>query len=376
MMMRSNSWDVIIVGGGLAGLASALHLSRSKLKLLLIEKEEYPHHKVCGEYVSNEILSYLNSLEIDPLENGAKRIDKFIISNRAGDELKTELPLGGFGISRYTLDHLMYKKLKERMNVFHDSVTSISYSNDNFQVITNNKSCYTAKVVVGAFGKRSNLDKFMQREFIETPSPWLAVKSHYTYEFPDDTVALHNFDGGYCGLSKTETNAVNACYLTTYDSFKRFGNIPDFENNVLTKNKHLDHFFSNSIPLFEKPLSISQVSFNQKQPIKDHVFMIGDSAGLIHPLCGNGMAMAIHSAKIFSEICINHFNSEKLNRSAMEEEYVNRWNATFSKRLKAGRVIQNLLLRPMASSVGFSIAKMFPSIVPRVIKQTHGDPVL
>jgi len=48
--------DVLIIGGGLAGLTSAIHLSKSGLKVSLIEKNEFPKHKVCGEYISNEVL--------------------------------------------------------------------------------------------------------------------------------------------------------------------------------------------------------------------------------------------------------------------------------------------------------------------------------
>jgi hypothetical protein len=54
--------------------------------------------------------------------------------------------------------------------------------------------------------------------------------------------------------------------------------------------------FKNAVIQFEKPLTISQVSFEEKK-CENHIIMIGD-AGLIHPLCGNGMAMAIHSAKL------------------------------------------------------------------------------
>jgi flavin-dependent dehydrogenase len=45
---RTTTFDVIIVGGGLAGLTSAIHLSKLKKKVLLIEKNTYPKHKVCG----------------------------------------------------------------------------------------------------------------------------------------------------------------------------------------------------------------------------------------------------------------------------------------------------------------------------------------
>lgn len=374
-MLKNEIWDLIIIGGGLAGLTCALDLSKSKLKVLLIEKQKYPHHKVCGEYVSNEILPYIKSLGIDPMKHGAKSITKFEISNRNSRKISTDLPLGGFGISRFTLDNLFYQEIKEKIEVIFETVNKIDFIEEGFSVSTNNKE-FLAKYVVGAFGKRSNLDAVMQRGFMQKSSPWLAVKAHYHYHFPEDTVALHNFEGGYCGLSKTETNAVNACYLTTYRSFKRFGNIPDFQNNVLTKNKYLDHFFQHAEPIFDKPLTISQVSFDQKQPVEQHIFMIGDSAGLIHPLCGNGMAMAIHSAKIFAETFSKHFNSITENRIEMEQEYSLKWNQTFSSRLQTGRAIQQLLLRPVATTVGFSIARMFPDLVPKIIRKTHGTPVV
>ena len=109
-MKITTTFDVIIVGGGLAGLTSAIHLSSRKKRVLLIEKNEYPKHKVCGEYISNEVLPYLNSLGINPISEGAKQITKVHISTTKSNLIKGELPLGGFGMSRYFLDNLLVKK--------------------------------------------------------------------------------------------------------------------------------------------------------------------------------------------------------------------------------------------------------------------------
>jgi len=372
-MASLQKYDVLIIGGGLAGLCCALHLSFHNVKILLIEKDTYPHHKVCGEYVSNEVLSYLNSLGINPMSLGAKCITDFEISNKKGSLLKAKLPLGGFGLSRYAFDNILYKAIKEKVDVIFDTVESVAFENNHFSVSTLSKQQYSANFVVGAFGKRSNVDIFMKRSFIQKPSSWLAVKAHYTFDFSDTTVALHNFNGGYCGLSKTETNAVNACYLTTHKSFKRFGNISEFQKKVLSENPYLKHFFKEAQPLFKKPLTISQISFEQKQAVEDHIFMLGDSAGLIHPLCGNGMAMAIHSAKLFSEVFLKAFSKEEVNRNQMELEYTRVWKETFSKRIQIGRSIQKVLLHPAATTVGFSIAKQFPSIISSLIRKTHGN---
>ena len=94
---------MIIVGGGLAGLVSALHLSQKGLEVLLIEKNAYPKHKVCGEYISNEVLPYLQSMGFDPFKFGAKNITDFTLSTPGSRSISTKLPLGGFSISRYCI---------------------------------------------------------------------------------------------------------------------------------------------------------------------------------------------------------------------------------------------------------------------------------
>ena len=369
--MQNTIYDVLIIGGGLAGLTAAIALSKKNVNVILIEKQAYPHHKVCGEYVSNEILSYLNSLEIFPEKLGAKTIQKLTISQKNGKTIQTNLPLGGFGISRYTLDFALYIEAKKRLPIIKNTVVEVVYKNDVFTVITQDKKHFSATYVIGSYGKRSNLDKTLQRTFIDKKSPWLGIKAHYTYEFEEDVVALHNFDGGYCGLSKIENNAVNACYLTTYQSFKKIGDITKFQETVMSENPHLQHFFKNAVMIFDKPLSISQISFQEKKAIHNHIFMLGDSAGLIHPLCGNGMAMAVHSAKLFCDIYLS--NSANLNREVLEKKYLTSWKKTFSRRLQYGRYMQKVLLHPVLSGGAYAIARHIPAILPYIVKQTHGE---
>ncbi len=375
-MAVTPKFEVVIIGGGLAGLTTALHLSENGCQVCLIEKYPYPHHKVCGEYVSNEVLPYLNLMGIDPFKLGAKKISKFQITDTTGNPIKASLPLGGFGISRYAFDNLLYETLINKAQVIFDTVEKVIFEADSFKITTQQKTSFRADYVVGAFGKRSNLDSFLKRKFMDKPSPWLAVKAHYKYEFPDDTVALHNFEGGYCGLSKTETNAVNACYLTTFKSFKKFGDIQVFQQKVLSKNPFLKTFFKEAEPLFPKPLTIGQVSFDEKNPVENHIFMVGDSAGLIHPLCGNGMAMGIHGAKIFSELFLESIQNKLQHRLQLEAAYTELWHRTFSKRLKTGKLVQNILMNPIAEKIGFSIAKHVPSLLPTLIKKTHGNQFL
>jgi len=372
--MKTNS-EVVIIGGGLAGLASALHLSQKGLSVTLIEKSGYPRHKVCGEYVSNEILPYLHWLNADISKLQPVTINKFEFTTRKGKTASANLPLGGFGVSRYQLDNFLYQKaVTNGCTIVKEMVTDVSFDNDLFTITTTHQ-VLSAKIVLGAFGKRSNIDQVLSRDFFVKKSPWLAVKAHYQGNFANDLVALHNFEGGYCGVSKVENNIINICYLADYATFKQYKNIEEYQRNVLYKNKHLKAVFENSTLLFDKPITISQISFDKKQPVENHILMIGDTAGLIHPLCGNGMAMAIHSAKIAAELVLDFYSEKIKSRDDLEKSYTKQWKKHFGKRLFMGRILAKVLRNKTITNTLVAITVTLPALLPAIIKQTHGKPI-
>lgn len=368
--------EVLIIGGGLAGLTAAIHLSKIGLQVTVIEKNEFPKHKVCGEYISNEVLPYFNWLDLNIADLNPTNITKLEFSTASGKTIKSVLPLGGFGISRFALDEYLYKKaLENGCKILQDNVEDIAFETNQFIVTTANENILKSEIVIGAFGKRSTIDQKLNRDFIQKKSYWLAVKAHYSGDFPNDSVGLHNFKGGYCGVSKVEKDAINICYLADYETFKQFKNIDEYQNSVVSKNPHLKVIFEKSSLLFEKPLTISQISFEKKQAVENHILMIGDTAGLIHPLCGNGMAMAIHSAKIASELVEKYYTDEIKSRTELEEKYIERWNFNFKKRLKMGQLLSNLLQKQKLSAVLMRILIIFPFLLSKIIKKTHGTPI-
>jgi flavin-dependent dehydrogenase len=372
--MKNN--EVLIIGGGLAGLTAAIHLSKIGLQVTVIEKNEFPKHKVCGEYISNEVLPYLNWLDLNIADLNPTNITNLEFSTASGKTIKSVLPLGGFGISRFALDEYLYKKaLENGCKIIQDNVEHILFKDNQFIVTTNN-SILKSEIVIGAFGKRSNVDQKMNRDFINKKSYWLAVKAHYSGDFPNDLVGLHNFKGGYCGVSKVEKDMINICYLADYVTFKQFKNIEEYQNSVVSENPHLRVIFEKSSLLFEKPLTISQISFEKKQAVENHILMIGDTAGLIHPLCGNGMAMAIHSAKITSELINKYYRNEIKSRNELEEKYIQEWNLNFRERLKMGRFLSYLLQKQKLSAILMRLLIIFPFLLPKIIKKTHGKPII
>ena len=368
--------EVLIIGGGLAGLTSAIHLSKLGLAVILIEKNEYPKHKVCGEYISNEVLPYLKWLDLNIEDLHPSKITKLQFSSVKGKVINSNLPLGGFGISRYALDEFLYKKaIANGCEIILENVENVVFEKDEFKVTTSNNLVLNSQIVIGAFGKRSNIDLKLNRDFIMKKSPWLAVKAHYSGDFPNDLVGLHNFNGGYCGVSKVEDNRINICYLVDYDTFKQYRNIEEFQLKVVYKNPYLKAIFEKSTLLFEKPLTISQISFEKKAAVENHILMIGDTAGLIHPLCGNGMAIAIHGAKIVSELIAQFFDNKISSRKELEDKYTQKWSTNFEKRLLTGRVLTKILQKEKLAAFIMQILVIFPFLLNLIIKKTHGKPI-
>ena len=373
-------YDVTIIGGGLAGLALSIQLAKAGYRVAVFEKEKYPFHKVCGEYISLESWNFLEEHGIPLSDWNLPVIKRLLVSAPNGNFLEHDLPLGGFGISRYKLDASLADIARSvGVELFEEKkINQIDFENQHFLIHDATTAVYQSSIVCGTFGKRSNLDIKWKRNFTRQKNRglnnYIGVKYHIKIDFPDDMIALHNFSDGYCGISRIEDNKYCLCYLTTAKNLQSSGNsIEAMEKNILQRNPYLNKIFTSGTFLFDQPITISQISFAKKNQVQDHVLLIGDAAGMITPLCGNGMSMALHASKIAFE-CIQQFLQQKIQRHEMEQEYTDRWNKEFNRRLAAGRFIQRFFGSEMLSNFLIRSVKPFPRIVSWLIRKTHGEP--
>ncbi len=377
--MNKTHFDVALIGGGLAGLTCAIDLKLKGFDVILFEKKHYPTHKVCGEYISLESWEYLIALGIPLYELNLPIIKNLKVSDSQGNMLNTTLPLGGFGISRYTLDNLLAIQAKKIGVVIleNTAVQQIEQHSNNTEIKTNTKS-YTSKLCIGSYGKRSNLDKHLKRKFIERPhnklNNWIGVKYHISYDFPNDEIALHNFKNGYCGISKVDDNRYCLCYLTKASNLENNNNeIALLEKNVLCKNPHLKHIWQHAKFLYDKPLVISQVDFSKKTTTENNILMLGDTAGLITPLCGNGMSMAMKSAYMACNIIYSNYNNGVFDTKKIVAQYQTLHQRAFANQLKYGRWIQASFGKNIITYLLINFLKNKPNLLQKIISLTHGQ---
>jgi flavin-dependent dehydrogenase len=382
-MQLKEKYDVAIAGGGLAGLAVSILLRKAGFSVIVFEREKYPFHKVCGEYISMESWNFLEGLGIPLSKMDLPRIDTLLLTAPNGKTFTTKLPLGGFGISRFALDKMLCDAARTAgVEILEETKVEDVQLADAFVIkyLGKNSGSHStsAKACCLAYGKRSNLDVKWKRNFIQQANTrlnnYVGVKYHIKTNWKENVIGLHNFENGYCGISRIEEGNYCLCYMTTAENLKKCNNsLPLLEEKIIGRNPHLQKIFSTSI--FEKafPVTISQISFDSKSLVENHALMLGDAAGMITPLCGNGMSMALHSARLAANF-IEQLLHGCITTDTMERLYEKEWKKNFSTRLRTGRVIQAFFGSETLSNFFVSAFKTFPFLATPLIRMTHGKP--
>ena len=365
------SIKIAIVGGGLAGLITSLELSKKGVPSCVFEKRVYPFHKVCGEYVSNEVVPYLQSLQAYPESLSPSDISHFTLSSIRGQTATMPLDLGGFGVSRYNFENFLYEQGKSRGVTFRlgTEVLAIERRGHKF-VLKTAQDEFEADLVIGSFGKRSKIDVAMQRRFLSSRSAFVGIKYHVRCPHERNTVALHNFQGGYCGVAPIENDLINLCYLVAREPLRKYGDVQQFESAVVMQNPILKRIF-NEARFDAKPNVINEISFATKQPVEDNILMVGDAAGMVAPVFGNGMAIAIRTGKFAGNVAAL-FSQGKITRAEMEAQYRLDWNKSVRGRLWLGRNVQRLFGSRFASAIAVNLMNSSSAFSSAVIRSSHG----
>jgi menaquinone-9 beta-reductase len=369
--MQSNT-QILIIGAGLAGLSLSIELAKAGIAVTVIEKKDFPYHKVCGEYISNESYNYLLKLGV-PLANiSITHISKLQISNSNNNIVQAKLPLGGFGISRYCLDAELAKIARQVGVKLITNCTYYNYTKENeIYTIETSQGKLQASLLIAANGKYNlkNLAAIPNEK-----EKYIGVKYHLQLpQFNKEFINLYCFKDGYAGISGIEDNKYCFCYLVKAKYLKLYGSIPAVEKNLLYTNKQLATILSTAEALPNFPVSITNIYFGKKTVVQNDIIYLGDAAGAIPPFAGNGMSIALRSSSILAPLLIQYVNN-KIDKQSLHKQYTKAWNQHFSRRINNGKLLQYLFFKPALSFIGINLFKLLKPLQSFIISKTHGKP--
>ncbi len=381
--MSLESYDAAIIGGGPAGATAAIYLAEYGFKVCLFEKKIFPRETLCGEFLSKEVIEIIKELNLFDkfISLHPNPINTFRFINDNGKELSANFDFTAYGLRRSAFDTLLLDVARERgVKVFQPyEFSEIEKSEGDYKVSAQNQNGLSTelqcKFVIAAYGKQNILDKTLNRSFAGQKSFLNGVKFHFPKTglkniLPNE-IRIYISNGIYCGVNEVDNDTVTLAFLENRTTLKKSSrqNLIEF---ISRNESFINIFVGNSFEqINELPAYGSgNIYFGKKNLIENGVFMIGDAAGVIAPLAGDGIGMALQSAKMIASILAK---SKKESLSAEETEYLykNSWKRLFAKRLFSATLIQKILLQSRFRNAAVNFVKMFPSVLPRLIDATR-----
>ena len=328
--------DVAIVGAGPAGSTLAALLARRGASVALIDRDTFPRDKVCGEFLSYDALPVLDDFGID-LDDAPKITRCRIVGRRRTFEF--DFPHAARGVSRLRLDGLLVRNAVAAGAQVLESCTATAIARDR---VDTDRGEIRARVVVGAWGRWGRFDRQLNRTFATDKSHRnFGFKRHYRGA-SSNVIELYAFDRGYVGVSAIEGGQTNICGLVHASRLAGHkGKWDAFVDEIRREEPRVDAMYARYEPAQDAFLSSEPVIFRGRSAVEQGIFLVGDASGIIDPLTGSGMAMAIQSAVLASPFVLDALAGKR-----DEQKYANKHRAFFSSRIAWSRRVAMLLSRP------------------------------
>ena len=290
----------MIAGGGLAGAAAACHLARLGRRVTVLERERGAAHKVCGEFLSGEALADLAGIGVDAAALGAAPITAMRLVH-AGRVAESRLPFPAAGLSRLVLDEAL---LQQAAGYGADVQRGVRVRGVGAGAVQTDDGALPAGTILLATGKHDL--RGLARAVEGEPEALIGFKLHLRLSTAQRAalaghVEVVMFDGGYAGLQLIEDGIANLCLLIDRARYDAAGQSwPGLLATLEREDTHLARRLDGANAQWDRPLSIFRVpyGFVHGGEGPDAVFRLGDQAAVIPSFCGDGMAIALHSARL------------------------------------------------------------------------------
>lgn len=373
MTAERSSYDAIVAGGGPAGAAAACRLAASGRSVLLLEKETRPRHKVCGEFLSGEARDGLAALGIDLAALGAVPISRVRLAH--GRRIaEAALPFAAAGISRDRLDEaLLLQAHNAGVEVRRGApVRAIDKAGDKagdtaWQV-TAGEARATARAVFLATGKHE-LRSF--KRTAATRDGWIGFKLHIRLaaaqtEALREAVELILFEGGYAGLQLIAPATANLCLLVRKSTFARVGKSwPALLDHLAGSCPHLADRLTGAQPCWEEPLAIASLPFGflaMTERQDAGLYRLGDQSSVIPAFSGNGIAIALHSARLAADCFLQGRDGA---------DYLTRVRADLRGSMGVAASLSRVTARGWAQSLMVDACRLFPPFMAALARKTR-----
>ncbi len=291
-------WDLVVVGGGPAGLATAIVAAERGLSVVVIERRDFPADKACGEGILPPGVKALARLGI------ADRFDyttsfpfagiRFIQED--GSSAESRMPTKGLGIRRTVLVQALAQRAEELGAVLCHRCSVYSVETKPHEAVvdtTEGKVC--GRLVVAADGVNSSLRKASGLEAPASQRRRFALRQHYQLRPWTDFVEVYVDEKGEAVMTPVSGRSVNVNFVW------EDGAIEQPTISTLADRFPLLGARLRGAPSISSVKGAGPMARRATRRNSNRLVLVGDAAGFVDSISGDGLSIAFNSALILGE---------------------------------------------------------------------------
>jgi flavin-dependent dehydrogenase len=345
----------------------------------MLEKDQFPRPKVCGEFLSASALDSLTRLNLRQTIESCRpeSIERGIVHLPRAGTASFRLATPAIGISRFAFDDLLARGAQSAGAEvrFGARVVSVRPGPGGFHVrFAGSPEQVCARAAIGAWGRWDSMDRALARGFLTGHRRFLGWSRDYAGDTASlaGLVQLYIFPGGYCGLSRVENATAN---LAGVISEKTRGQLRGGWDGVLAYARGRNPGLEASVmPLTPGPvgfLGTGPVFFTAKPPAENGILMAGDAAGVLDPFSGEGQSTALASGILAAETIERGLQGE-FPMDRLSKVYAQGWRRRFHGRFAWSRILRRMILNPTVAEITGRVAgDRVVRIAVRALERSH-----
>lgn len=340
----ATAYDVAIVGGGPGGSACAAFCAAGGLRTLLIERENFPREKVCGDCLNPAAWPVLARLGVGDavraLPSSPLRSVEF--ADARGRSIHFPLPDGPraeLGIRRSHLDALLLENAKERgVHVREGAAVERIVREGVAWCITAGGRTFTARTLVAADGRNSTVARLLGI-LPDAAKDRVALQTHFpTTPELDGRVVMRFLPWGYSGLAAVGDGLLNLC--------------------LVARPQHIGALKSWAVAQFQFPAdqpwrTVTPLSRAPLHPAREGLLLVGDAARVVEPFTGEGIFYALASG----ELAARHLLSGDIAGYARSHAQL------YRGRLWVNQLARAACVHPRFATALLSVARRWPRVL-------------
>ena len=371
MIAGEKNQKVVIVGAGPAGSSLAIRLAEANFEVTVVEREEFPRHKLCGEFISPECLLHFEELGVreQMLGRGGARISKTAFYAPSGRSV--EVPSIWFGtggaalsLSRAEMDFRLLERARAvgATVLESTSVNGLTVADGHVRALkvreeNGDSGNIEGDVFVDATGRSRILARLIEKRQGTATKPagknaLIGFKAHLkNADVNPGYCEIYSFPGGYGGLSPIEDELANHCFLVRPEIVREMkGDADKIVETAVCKNQRAFAALNGSERVGDW-LAVAVDGFGIKNlSPASNVFTTGDAAAFVDPFTGSGMLVALESSKLLARLVRDHSS----NFAELAANYRVAFNRQFRLRMRICSLLRHAAFSPSIAKVAIS----------------------